>query len=659
MSKLVVLPPPVVPAPADQVIVVDELVIDDYQREGFRDIPLHLVRISYTNRTRFNPEALQQLAENIAEVGILQPILMRPVTPTPEAPQILEVVAGERRFRAAVMAGLTVAPASIKVLTDLQAAEIQLLENIQRENPHPLEEAIGFEQLMLNHGFNADQLAAKVKQSRSYVYGRLKLCALATGVRDDFLDDKFSASVALLIARLPTPAMQVQAVEEIVKGNRHTGEPMSYRSAQHHIRYNYMLDIGNAVFPIKDARLVEKAGSCDTCQKRTSNQPDADINDDDDDEAADYCTEPACYHEKTAAFQQRKRDEAAKTGQTIIAGDEAKKIMPNSYGSLRAGWSDIDKTMYLPSGSTNYRTLLQDKLPEITLLESPHAAGTFLSIARTDELEELVESIIGAGKTDASRAALDKVREQKSEREAGIERKYRKELFEAVRVAPIGAANLYDERGVAAQLYRNLPQQEEAHLRKFWNWAGPEYESGYDNEKKQYVNGTNKILAEIHQMGIDQAKQLIRDILLIRETSVFTYTRNLEEPIQMLAAAADQGVDAAAIRAAIAKESKAKEKEKVAKQKAKAAKKAAKKPKQAEIQMPTPDGQLAPAAASDAEPRANSDEVAPAPALAARPKLTLKPKAEPEATEPTGPIVKVKKTRTLTPAEAWPFPTKV
>jgi len=134
-------------------------------------------------------EALQQLADNIAEVGILQPILMRPVTPTADAPQIFEIVAGERRFRAAVVAGLLVAPASIKILTGKQAAEIQLLENIQRENPHPLEEAIGFEQLMLKHGYNADQLAAKVKQSRSYVYGRLKLCALSLKARELFLDD--------------------------------------------------------------------------------------------------------------------------------------------------------------------------------------------------------------------------------------------------------------------------------------------------------------------------------------------------------------------------------------------------------------------------------------------------------------------------------------
>ncbi|TFW17977.1 ParB/RepB/Spo0J family partition protein [Duganella callida] len=604
-------------------------------------------------RTRFNLEALQQLSENIVEVGILQPILMRPVTPTAEAPQLFEIVAGERRFRAACMAGLYVVPASVKTLTDKQAAEIQLLENIQRENQHPLEEAIGFEQLMLNHGYNADQLASKVKQSRSYVYGRLKLCALANGVRDDFLDDKFSASIALLIARLPTPAMQVQAAQAIIDGNRYTGEPMSYRSAQQHIRHNYMLDIGNAVFPIKDARLVEKAGSCETCKKRTGNQPDVDPNEDDDDEAADYCTEPACYHEKTAAFQQRKRDEAAKTGQNIIVGDEAKKIMPNSYGSLRAGWSDIDKTMYLSSGSTNYRTLLQDKLPEISLLESPYVKGTFLSVARTDELEELVEGVIGAGKTDAARAALDKVREQKSEREAGIERKYRKELFEAVRVAPIGLANLYDERIVAGQLYRSLGQQEEAHLRKFWNWAGPEYESGYDNEKKQYVNGTNKILAEIHQMSVDQAKQLIRDVVLIRETAVFTYTRNLEEPVQMLAAAAEQGVDAAAIRATIAKEAKAKEKEKAAKQKAKAEKKAAKKPKQAEIPMPPPAEQPAPATDGDTETPARSGEAA---APREKLKLKAKPKTEQPVEQPVGTLVTVKKTRVV-PASAWPFPT--
>jgi ParB/RepB/Spo0J family partition protein len=323
MSKLVVLPPPVVPVPADQVIVVDELVT-----EGYRDIPLHLVRISYTNRTRFNAEALQQLADNIAEVGILQPILMRPVTPTAEAPQILEVVAGERRFRAAVMAGLFKAPSSIKHLSDKQAAEIQLLENIQRENPHPLEEAIGFEQLMLKHGYNADQLAAKVKQSRSYVYARLKLCALSLRARELFLDDiqRFSASTALLIARIPTPGLQDKALSEIM-APQYNGEPMSVRLAAQHIANRYTLNLEAAPFDTKDAKLLAGADNCLKCPKRTGNQPEIYA----DAKSADVCTDPDCFAEKKAAHYQRIIVIANKKRIPVLEGEEADDATPNNW----------------------------------------------------------------------------------------------------------------------------------------------------------------------------------------------------------------------------------------------------------------------------------------------------------------------------------------
>jgi ParB/RepB/Spo0J family partition protein len=323
MSKLVTLPPPVVPVPVDQVIVVDELVT-----EGYRDIPLHLVRISHTNRTRFNPEALQQLADNIAEVGILQPILMRPVTPTADAPQILEIVAGERRFRAAVMACLQRAPASIKLLTDKQAAEIQLLENIQRENPHPLEEAIGFEQLMLKHGYNADQLAAKIKQSRSYVYARLKLCALSLRARGMFLDDiqRFPASTALLIARIPTPDLQDKALGEIM-APQYNGDLMSVRQAAQHIAGRYTLNLEDAPFDIKDAKLLAAAGNCTKCPKRTGNQPEIYA----DTKNADVCTDPDCFAEKKAAHHQRILVIANKRGVPVLEGDERQEVHSHTW----------------------------------------------------------------------------------------------------------------------------------------------------------------------------------------------------------------------------------------------------------------------------------------------------------------------------------------
>jgi ParB/RepB/Spo0J family partition protein len=87
------------------------------------------IRISKTNRKRFNQQALEELAANIKEMGVAQPILIRSVLPTAEEPPPYEIVAGERRYRASIIAGATTIPAMCRNLTDLQAAKIQILEN--------------------------------------------------------------------------------------------------------------------------------------------------------------------------------------------------------------------------------------------------------------------------------------------------------------------------------------------------------------------------------------------------------------------------------------------------------------------------------------------------------------------------------------------------
>ncbi|OFA08802.1 ParB/RepB/Spo0J family partition protein [Duganella phyllosphaerae] len=287
------------------------------------------IRKSPTNRKRFNEVALQQLAANIKEMGVVQPILIRPVTPTTEQPEPYELVAGERRWRASGIAEVATIPAMCRTLSDKQAAEIQILENLQREDPHPLEEAEGYEQLMMNHGYNADQLADKIKKSRAYIYGRLKLCALTTEAREKFLTDEISASTALLVARIPVPALQVRALAEITATSHYQPEPMSYRSAQKHIQQRYTLDLNNANFDVDDAKLLAAAGSCAKCPKRSGNQPliYEDI------KSADVCTDPDCFSEKRAAHCAQVIVIANKTGVPVIDGEEARKIVLHGRGT--------------------------------------------------------------------------------------------------------------------------------------------------------------------------------------------------------------------------------------------------------------------------------------------------------------------------------------
>lgn len=295
-------------------LVAAELVTD----AEYRRILLSQMRRSPDNRKRFDEAALTELAASIKAMGVVQPILVRPVTPTAEQPEIYEIVAGERRYRGSIIAGALDIPAMVRALTDLEAAKIRILENLQREDPHPMEEAEGYQLLMLQHGYNADQLAEEIKKSRAYVYGRLKLCALSTEVRDEFINDKISASTALLIARIPVAAMQAKALYEIIRphGPMST-DPLSVRAAAEHIQRRYMLNLSTAIFKITDVKLLASAGACGTCPKRTGNQPEIFEG-----ISADVCTDPDCFGEKKAAHHAAVIAAANKKGIPVMEGAE-------------------------------------------------------------------------------------------------------------------------------------------------------------------------------------------------------------------------------------------------------------------------------------------------------------------------------------------------
>jgi ParB family transcriptional regulator, chromosome partitioning protein len=134
----------------------------------------------YQPRTRMDEGALAELADSIRAQGLLQAILVRPV---PEAAGRYEIIAGERRFRAAQLAGLTEVPVLVKSVDDHAAAAMALIENIQREDLNPLEEAQGIQRLISDFGFTHEQAAGAVGRSRSAVSNLLRLLNLAQPVQ--------------------------------------------------------------------------------------------------------------------------------------------------------------------------------------------------------------------------------------------------------------------------------------------------------------------------------------------------------------------------------------------------------------------------------------------------------------------------------------------
>ena len=162
-------------------------------------LPIATVKESKTNPRRdFEPGALQELADSIRTKGLLQPILVRPLN----GGTSFELVCGTRRLRAARLAGLDALPASVRILSDQEVLEIQVIENLQRQDLHALEEARGYQQLLATKGYDVARIAERVGRSVKYVYDRVKLLSLTKQAQDLFLAGKFSAGHAILLARL-------------------------------------------------------------------------------------------------------------------------------------------------------------------------------------------------------------------------------------------------------------------------------------------------------------------------------------------------------------------------------------------------------------------------------------------------------------------------
>lgn len=172
-------------------------------------------------RKTFEDKALQELAQSIGEHGVLQPIVVRP-NPTGG----YRIIAGERRWRAAMQAGLAEIPAIVMNVNDSQAMEIALVENLQREDLDPVEEALGYRQLMDRCGLTQEQAAKRVARSRSAVENSLRLLALPQGVLDLLQSGSLSAGHAKAILSIPDPARQSEAAQLIV------AESMNVREAE-------------------------------------------------------------------------------------------------------------------------------------------------------------------------------------------------------------------------------------------------------------------------------------------------------------------------------------------------------------------------------------------------------------------------------------------
>lgn len=193
--------------------------LGDYSADSQSDAPQGTVRVPLQRvepnplqpRKAFDAEALQALADSIAEHGIIQPLTVRSIENG-----YYQIIAGERRWRAARLAGLTEVPVVVMEVDDKEAMELALIENLQRQDLNPIEEALGYQSLMNDYHMTQEQAAQRVGKSRPAVANALRLLSLAPEVQDLLADGTLSAGHAKAILMLHDARQQLLAAQRIV-----------------------------------------------------------------------------------------------------------------------------------------------------------------------------------------------------------------------------------------------------------------------------------------------------------------------------------------------------------------------------------------------------------------------------------------------------------
>ena len=194
------VPHTVIPAPAA------------VSRDAVRRVPVGQVKpCSFQPRKDFPPEALRELSDSIREQGIVQPLIVRPMGNN------FELIAGERRWRAAQLAGLTEVPVIVREADDRAVLELAMIENLQRENLNAIEESLGYAQLVSQFQLTQELVATKVGKSRAVVANALRLLKLPSEVQNFIRDNRLSVGHAKVILGLANPIQQSEAAERVIK----------------------------------------------------------------------------------------------------------------------------------------------------------------------------------------------------------------------------------------------------------------------------------------------------------------------------------------------------------------------------------------------------------------------------------------------------------
>ena len=190
---------------------VEKRIVNETPKEEITMIKLSELRSNpYQPRKNFDEESLKELSESIKEHGVFQPIIAKKTI------KGYEIIAGERRVKASIMAGKTEIPAIIRDFNDTQMMEIALLENLQREDLNAIEEATAYKKLQETLSLNQEELAIRLGKSRSHITNMLGLLNLPSNIQSQIIDNKISMGHARIISKLENQSQQQELVDKVI-----------------------------------------------------------------------------------------------------------------------------------------------------------------------------------------------------------------------------------------------------------------------------------------------------------------------------------------------------------------------------------------------------------------------------------------------------------
>jgi ParB/RepB/Spo0J family partition protein len=526
--------------------------------------PLQAINSPTNPRRRrgLDVDSLRTMADSLATHGLMQPIVVRPLpasrvmeTSAMDPRPAYELIAGERRWRAAQLAELATMPMLVRELSDEAVLELQLVENIEREDLDAMEEAEGFALLRDKLGYTVEQIAERMGKGRgpSYVRKRMKLLDLTPASREAMYDGTLQLSTGLLVARYPAER-QAEVVKHIASLARKTtagAEPMPFREVSSALYRKFNTLLGTAAFDTTDPTLVMHAGACSACPKRSGAH--LDLFEGPTDAGADSCLDTACWAEKKAAHVQRIHADARARGLQVLDDADAEKVYPNAYSSFPHDYTLVAGVAYTETGDdgkerdVTYADLLRAqgrKAVKPIIVINPHTskAAEMIPDELADKLlpkEHQPEQRLQQHLVTSGRLVVDtRPPEHIALANAAVRRALFIRLFDSVRARP---RTLEDLRNVALRLIV-CADQELDHLNAYMGWV-----DDADEDTDMQEHQAEKIAA----LDADQLGQVITMAAMEQMLDWYTHGQDSNTYANQAKFFAAQGIDILAVQAKV------------------------------------------------------------------------------------------------------------